>query len=48
MGSDKKRFLIGVTCRTNRTGLGFSEGNGEERKGAEKNFDEKRLLGGWG
>jgi len=24
-----------------------AEGNGEERKGAEKNFDEKRLLGGY-
>ena len=25
-----------------------SEDNGEERKRAEKNFDEKRVLGGWG
>ena len=26
----------------------LSEGNGEERKGVERSFGEKRLLGGWG
>ena len=29
-------------------GLRSSKDNGEERKRAERNFDEKRLLGGWG
>ena len=28
--------------------LRSSKYNGEERKGAEKNFGEKVLLGGWG
>ncbi|MDU6659431.1 MAG: hypothetical protein E6494_04850 [Capnocytophaga sp.] len=29
-------------------GLRNSKDNGEERKMFERNFDEKRLLGGWG
>ncbi|UZD39404.1 hypothetical protein OL230_04370 [Capnocytophaga ochracea] len=29
-------------------GLRSSKDNGEERKRVERNFDEKRLLGGWG
>jgi len=48
MGSDKNSFLTGLTCRTNRTGQGFSEGNGIFQKDAKGVFGEKRLLGGWG
>jgi len=43
MGSDKKGFLTGLTCRTNWTGLKLSEENEKYKKWVGRIFDEKRV-----
>ena len=39
---------FGKVCAAKSDTSELSEGNGEVRKGVERNFGEKRLLGGWG